>query len=123
MLAIALVEVAIVGLAVSTGALFKIANIDFLIIGVILSGMLLSSRSKVFVIIGNSILIALLPLFIRDIPPVGNALAFFDMVSGLFLVFIWHRNILEQDRQADLARFAATHRGSQQSAVAGQCPQ
>jgi signal transduction histidine kinase len=103
-LTIGLVDISIFALAVSQREAFNATSLNFLVVGVLVSSMLLSIRGTAYVSALTVLGMLLLPLLVPKLPNITLPVGFVLMTSTLLLVFIWHRDQLEADRRSELAK-------------------
>ena len=98
------------------------ATLSFLVVSVLFSSMFLSYRATVVVALFNLLWFGLLALTRPpDVPleVLGLPLVFYLLISGLFLVAAYHRNLLERDRHSQLAGSEALFRTLAEKALVG----
>jgi PAS domain S-box-containing protein len=103
----AVVIVAIIPFALVIARPVDLLALDFLMIGVLLSSMFLSTRTTVVVALANLLAVCLLPLVVPQLvnqEALLNALTVNLITSLLIILAMYHRSSLEKDRQAVLER-------------------
>jgi putative methionine-R-sulfoxide reductase with GAF domain len=86
----------------------------FNILVILISGTLASFRTTIFLSVANFMALLLLPILVPAVH-VANMiipLSFNGVVSVLILVFTRHRNLIEQDRMAEMAKINSTLQAS-----------
>lgn len=103
-LMVAIVDATIFGLLFFQPNNLNPVTVNYLLLTVILSSLLFSVRATLYLVLLQTVIILLLPIYKPQIPYLVISIGFVTMTSLLLLVFMWHRDALEQDRQADLAK-------------------
>jgi signal transduction histidine kinase len=103
-LMIVIADAAIFGLLFFQPNVVNPVTVNFLLMTVILGSLLFSIRTTFYIVVLHTVGTLLLPIFSPQIAYLGVSIGFVMTTSLLLLVFMWHRDILENDRQADLAK-------------------
>lgn len=83
-----------------------LVTINYLVLGLIAGSILLSMRGLVLFalanILGIFLMIPYAPEYLPDFSSITGPLSIMAIGAALLLISMWHRNIIEQDRQAEL---------------------